>query len=196
VTEALACPGCGQALEPPSGLGLAGPCPRCGLTLLHWAGPLFFRPAGGRAGARAASGDSVCFFHASRRAETSCGSCGRFLCALCDIPMGGDHLCPSCLEEGRSPQAQALQSQRRTRVERLVFVAALLSLIPPFVFLSFLSAPFLCYFSVRGWFSTAPLPSFTRRGARLRLAAALAIGLCEAGVWLWYGGRLALKLLG
>jgi len=195
VTEALACPSCGQALVAQEGLGPAGPCPQCGRRLQYWVGPLFKRQGLARAGARAVAGDAVCYFHPGRRAETSCGACGRFLCALCDIPMGEAHLCPSCLEEGRSPQAQALQSQKRTRVERLVLVGALISLVPPFVFVSFLSAPALLFFGLRGWASTAALPPFIRRGARLRLSVGAFIGLAEAAVWLWFGARLALKLL-
>src|SRR5262249_43696258 len=54
-------------------------------------------------GERATEGEAVCFFHPEKRAATSCERCGRFLCALCDVPFGGKHLCPTCLDASKLP---------------------------------------------------------------------------------------------
>src|SRR5215472_10432910 len=46
-------------------------------------------------------GESSCFFHANKKAVLPCQSCGRFICALCDCELNGDHFCPACLETGK-----------------------------------------------------------------------------------------------
>ena len=38
-----------------------------------------------------------CFFHDSRKAETPCDLCGRFICKLCTIQIGDKKLCPTCI---------------------------------------------------------------------------------------------------
>jgi hypothetical protein len=55
-------------------------------------------------GKRAEEGEAVCFFHPEKRAESSCEQCGRFICALCDLPLGGRHLCPKCLDASKVPE--------------------------------------------------------------------------------------------
>lgn len=61
------------------------------------AGPRIGRPGEPLVDASEAS----CFFHAGKRAAIACESCGRFLCALCDLDVGGRHICPACLSAGR-----------------------------------------------------------------------------------------------
>ncbi len=42
--------------------------------------------------------ESPCFFHEDRRANTACVRCGRFVCALCELPMPPGPYCPECLD--------------------------------------------------------------------------------------------------
>jgi len=49
---------------------------------------------------RAQEGEAVCFFHPSNRAALACDACGRFICTICDLPLGARHLCPVCLSKG------------------------------------------------------------------------------------------------
>src|SRR5688500_6830337 len=45
-------------------------------------------------------GESSCFYHPAKKAVVPCDGCGRFLCALCEIDLGGQKLCSSCIETG------------------------------------------------------------------------------------------------
>jgi hypothetical protein len=48
----------------------------------------------------AMGGEAVCVFHPEKKAALACQQCGRFICTLCDLPMGSRHLCPNCVEGG------------------------------------------------------------------------------------------------
>ncbi|HXW56829.1 MAG TPA: hypothetical protein VEJ67_13850 [Candidatus Cybelea sp.] len=55
------------------------------------------------AGAAVPMGDqATCFFHPDKAFHACCQRCGRFVCALCDLQLGGDHVCPTCFERGRA----------------------------------------------------------------------------------------------
>src|SRR5207253_9363269 len=65
--------------------------------------PAYFREAvvGQQAELLLVEVESACFYHASKKAVVPCHACGRFLCALCDCDLNGEHFCGSCLETGR-----------------------------------------------------------------------------------------------
>lgn len=100
----LPCPKCRKPLEPP---GSEGPgalrCPQCRTAFQFEALPaLFAGPRIGRPGeALVDAGEASCYFHPEKRATIACESCGRFLCALCDLEVDGRHICPSCFSAGR-----------------------------------------------------------------------------------------------
>ena len=100
----LSCPKCHGVIPAPSsaGRGMAV-CPRCRAGVEFEVFPaLFAGPRLGRAGeALVDASEASCFFHAEKRAAVACESCGRFLCALCDLEMEGRHICPTCLAAGR-----------------------------------------------------------------------------------------------
>jgi hypothetical protein len=50
-------------------------------------------------------GDSGCFYHPEKKAVLPCDACGRFLCALCDCELKGQHYCPACLQSGQRKQS-------------------------------------------------------------------------------------------
>lgn len=201
MTQALACRRCGKALNSPvTGSGeapLTGllDCPACRRAQWTWMGPALYAPARNRAGARAQDGDATCFFHASRRAERACQACGRYVCALCDMPLGQAHVCPSCLEEGRSPQVQAVKEKGRLRMDRLVLGLAIISVVPPFIFLSFLTAPFVLFQCLRQWNKQPGLMPVGKTGARLRLGVAFCIAAAQLGAWSWMLGKLILAMV-
>src|SRR5262245_9590695 len=95
---------CGKCLKPlPAAvLNSAGPahCPTCRVPLHALVFPALFRPvARGEIGERLVSeGEASCYYHPQKKAVLPCSRCGRFLCALCDVDLNGEHLCPSCLE--------------------------------------------------------------------------------------------------
>ena len=78
-------------------------CPSCRTKLQVEVFPAVLRPPGpGSAGeAVVMDGEATCFFHATKRAVVPCDSCGRFLCAVCDVEMNGEHLCSLCIESGK-----------------------------------------------------------------------------------------------
>jgi hypothetical protein len=45
---------------------------------------------------------ATCFFHADKAFQACCHRCGRFVCALCDLQLGAEHVCPTCFERGRA----------------------------------------------------------------------------------------------
>ena len=44
---------------------------------------------------------ATCFFHPEKAFQACCQRCGRFVCALCDLQLGAEHVCPTCFERGR-----------------------------------------------------------------------------------------------
>ncbi len=73
----------------------------CGDLVHAWAFPAVFRgvAVGRNANARLES-EASCFYHPMSRAEVPCARCGRLLCNVCDIPIGGEHCCAVCFETG------------------------------------------------------------------------------------------------
>lgn len=51
--------------------------------------------------ASALSDQATCFFHPDKAFQACCQRCGRFVCALCDLQLGAEHVCPTCFERGR-----------------------------------------------------------------------------------------------
>lgn len=114
----LRCPACRRAIEgTPADLSALPACPSCAAPLV-----LEILPAYGRHTQRTTAperitgeGEASCFFHATRKAVVPCDECGRFLCGLCDVPIAGRHLCPTCLETSREKGQLSGLEKSRTR---------------------------------------------------------------------------------
>src|SRR5438046_1925263 len=78
--------------------GAALACPACDARLQVEIFPAFLRPlAEGQHGETIlVEGEASCFYHPRKRAVIPCSACGRFLCALCDVELNNEHLCPVC----------------------------------------------------------------------------------------------------
>ena len=113
-------------------------------------------------------GESSCFYHAHKRAVVACESCGRFLCALCDIEVGDKHRCPGCLSNtGRkTPELE----KRRTLYDGIAFALATF----PILFWPFtlITAPAAMFLTIRHW--RTPLSIFPRTKIRFVIAFLLA----------------------
>lgn len=97
------CPRCGGAMEDLSSNSLDPRlCPHCQTSFIAWLFPASTQnEIQGRCGERLQEeSEAACFHHVDKRAETACGMCGRFLCALCAIDTGDKQYCPQCLENG------------------------------------------------------------------------------------------------
>jgi hypothetical protein len=77
-------------------------CPQCAAELRGRLFPAWWVEENGAVTTSepALPGEAVCFFHPSNRAALPCDLCGRFLCTICDLPIGARHLCPVCLSHG------------------------------------------------------------------------------------------------
>lgn len=175
-----ACPRCRGPLSAPQwNTGRFAPCVTCAAPTRVEVFPALFRPiaAGATGELILAEGEAGCFYHPQKRAAVHCQSCGRFLCALCDVDLNGQHLCSACLEAG----------QRKNKIidfehKRFLFDSAALSLaVVPLVLWPFtlLTAPLAVGLAIYGWNrSKSVLP---RTHARAVLA--ILIGLGEMVGW-------------
>ena len=113
--------------------GVLAPCPGCGSMLQVEVFPALLKPLPeGRAGETIlVEGEASCFYHPQKRAVLPCAACGRFLCALCDVELNNEHLCPGCLESGRKKGKLIQLETKRTLYDSS---ALLLSVFPIFCF--------------------------------------------------------------
>ncbi len=146
------------------------PCGGCGVAVVLDVFPAAWREAGGGGTAVVGEGAASCFFHAARPAQAACEGCGRFLCALCDVPVGGASLCPECLERSqREGSVRALVTERISWGRFTLLLAALPLLLWP---ITLVTAPAVLYLVVRHWKNPG---SLVERGwPRLLLAGAIA----------------------
>ena len=176
----LSCPRCRAAL-PESFFDAAElqPCPSCLARVRVEAFPaLLSGPRVGSAGETLLiEGESSCFYHPAKRAAAACESCGRFLCALCDVDLNGRHLCPGCVESGQRKGKLKQLENRRTLYDSLALKLALLPLL--IFYLTIFTAPATLYVVIRHWRSPG---SIVRRG-RWRMVLAGLIALLELGGW-------------
>ncbi len=159
-------------------------CPGCGAQMQITAFPALYRAAATGASAELviADGEATCFYHPEKRAAAPCDSCGRFLCALCDVGLDGKHYCPACLEAGsRKGKLQSLE-RSRTRYDQVVWSLLVLPLV-----LCWVAAPITAtaalILAIWKWRAPGSLVANTR----LRLALAMAVALVEmaGSTWIW-----------
>ena len=130
-----------------------------------------------RSGEAALTGEAECFFHPEKKAERVCDRCGRFLCALCDLPIGARHLCPACVESGLgTSEAVPELVTRRTNWGRFALALTFVPFVPFFTMLAPASALAAIGCAVYGWRKP---PSLVHGRARLSAIAAILIGLAE-----------------
>ncbi|MFO1460214.1 MAG: hypothetical protein U1G08_12480 [Verrucomicrobiota bacterium] len=129
--KTIPCPRCRAAVTP---VGTPGTemerCPDCGVELR-----IEVFPAAGKVEStvapqtRTGAGEAACFYHESRRAVVPCDRCGRFLCALCDLPVGELHLCPACLDSRKQEAGLDPLETRRLRPDLIAGYLLLLGLL-------------------------------------------------------------------
>jgi hypothetical protein len=179
----LQCPRC-QALLPDN---LANqpdlsPCPACGTEVQIAVFPAIFQTA--RTGTEAENilieGESGCFYHPQKRANATCDLCGRFLCALCDCEWQGRHLCPPCLETGRTKGKVQTLEQRRTLYDQIALSLAILPLITIIgFFLTIVTAPLVLFIVIRYW----KRPGSMVQRSRIRFVIAFVLAVLQIAAW-------------
>lgn len=188
VAAPLTCPKCQADLKDDLALpGAAKACPACSRPVEGLIFPSYYRApsAGKTAEALVATEDAGCFYHPQSRAQVPCDACGRFLCALCDIELQGQHLCPACVNMGRKKR-----QIRQLDEGRVLYggMAAVVSLLPLLIFwpLSIITGPLSVFIAIYGWRK----PQSITGARRLSYVIAIILGLAQTGAWVFFGASL------
>lgn len=177
--DAITCPRCHTPVDYGNyRTGGFSPCPSCRASLRIDLFPALLRPiVTGASGHAVMSEEASCFYHPGKRAETTCDYCGRFLCSLCDMELGGSHLCPSCLEAGQKKGRLVDLERHRVLYDSTALKIAILPLI--IFWFTLVTAPMALYLSIRHWKSPG---SIVRRG-RWRFIVAMLLSSLEILGW-------------
>ena len=131
-------------------------------------------------------GEAACFYHPARKAVLPCHGCGRFMCALCDCELNGEHFCPACLESGKTKGKIKSLENRRTLYDTIALSLAILPIgLIVFWFLTIITAPMALFMAIRYW--NAPRSIVHRTKIRYVLAmifATLQIAGWGIGIYL------------
>ncbi|TAL02203.1 MAG: hypothetical protein EPO07_07580 [Verrucomicrobia bacterium] len=188
-TASVQCPKCKTTL-PDSAFNLPDflPCPGCGSGVAVTVYPAFFRPPeSGRTGELVMSeGEASCFYHPQKKATLPCEVCGRFVCALCDCVHDGKHLCPTCLETGRTKGKIKSLENTRTRYDNMIFGLAVLAFVPPIIYISFFTSAAALFLMIRH--RKSPLGLTQRSRVKFYVGGIIALlqflGWLALGTWL------------
>ena len=148
-------------------------CPACNARAQIDVFPAALRPPGPSSVGEAVmvDGEASCFYHPTKKAILPCESCGRFLCAICDVELNGQHLCPGCLESGKKKGKLKQLENKRTLYDNMALAVAGLPIL--LVWPSLIGAPIAIYLSIRYW--KAPTSVIPRTKWRFVLAIIIAL---------------------
>jgi hypothetical protein len=121
--------------------------------------------------------EASCFYHPQKKAVLPCEGCGRFLCALCDCELHGQHFCPACLETGKKKG-----KIKRLENERVLYddLALSLAVLPLLIFyFTLVTAPIALYIAIRYWNS----PRSIVRHTHWRFVVAIIFATLEMAGW-------------
>lgn len=149
-------------------------CPSCSVMTVARVFPALFREAAPPplpVETPPSEEEATCFQHASRRAVTACSQCGRYVCSLCELTLGGRVTCPVCV--GAASKSDLVTS--RTLWNNIALGTALVTG-PVFYFWIF-SAPAAVFIALRYWRAPASLV----HRAKWRFMLAILIAVAELG---------------
>ena len=154
-------------------------CPGCGADTWIDAFPALLRgaPQGRSSESLLVEDESSCFYHPSKKAVVPCDACGRFLCALCDIEMSGQHLCATCIETGVNKGKLKQLKKEHVYYDEIALTVAGVPLL--LVWPTLITAPIALYIAIRYW--KRPLSAAPR--GRWRFVAAIILASLELLVW-------------
>lgn len=167
-------------------------CPSCSSLLRADVFPAVYRslPMGRSVERLQMSNEAGCFYHPGKKAVAPCSACGRFVCALCDVALNSQHLCPACFEKGKNKRKIKSLENHRTCYDS---IALMVAAVPPLSFILYMftifTAPLSIYLTVRHW--NTPTSIIPRTKIRFILAFILA-GL-QIAAWILFFSSLALS---
>jgi hypothetical protein len=176
----VACTSCHAPIAAESLDGAFHMCQRCESSLRVYIFPALSREASAiLAEPTLIEGESSCFYHPQKKAVVACESCGRFLCALCDVEIGGVHRCPACLEAGkRKQQLQTLETEH-IRYDRIALALTTLTFL--FWPITLITAPAALFLVIRFWNRRSKILP----GTRVIYVIAGLLALAEIGGWIF-----------
>ncbi len=176
----IACTRCQTPLPPEavSTPGLAA-CRSCGSLIHADVFPALLRaPAPARpAESLVIDSDASCFLHPRKKAEGVCDQCGRFVCALCEMDIAGQRLCPACVERNEGKGKLESLANYRVLYDSIALGLAVYPLLMFFV--TCVTAPAAIYVAVRHWKSPSSIVGRTR----IRHVLAILIATAQIAGW-------------
>ena len=178
-SQMFPCPRCKKLLAPPT---QTGPqrlnCVQCGdIEAVVFPRALEPQPQAERAERIIDDQDASCFYHVESKARAACESCGRFLCALCEVQMGDAVICPGCIAAGRRKG-----NLDKSKSEELLWDQLVLALAAACLLIFYLAPLMLIpivWIVIRQW--NAPRRSLMPR-SRASYYAALGVSLVMSGL--------------
>ena len=155
-------------------------CPSCKTWLQVFVFPAFLkRDEHSHAGEQISSEEEAsCFYHPQKKATSTCDGCGVFLCGLCDIPFGQEHLCPRCLERGKEKGKLKQLENRRVLYDD---IALALAVFPVLIFyMTLFTAPATLFLAIRHW----KTPSSITRHSKFRMILAIIFSTLQIIGWI------------
>lgn len=150
-------------------------CPHCQAGLEIYAFPALYRQAEtvDLTLTALAEGDACCYEHSSKKASALCANCGRFLCALCEVTVGSETICPDCVSGRKVTSQQASLETHRTLFDSIALWLATWPLLT--FYFTVITAPLALGMSIYAW----NRPTSIVRHSRWRLFAAIGISALE-----------------
>ena len=147
-------------------------CPSCKALLRADVYPALYKslPVGLSGEALHVDKEAGCFYHPRKKAVIPCSACGRFLCTLCDVKFNGDHLCPACLEKGKTKRKIKNLENHRTCYDTIALLVATVPIVT--IWFTIFTAPLALFLTVKFW--KAPTSIVPRTKVRFVLAAFIA----------------------
>src|SRR5687767_8552351 len=158
-------------------------CPACGRRVRVRLFPALLRPIQqGSVGEHISdTGQAACFYHPHKTAHVPCDACGRFICALCDVELQGQHLCPSCVESGRRKGTLTTFENKRLLWDNIAMSVAVLPVATLVLWwASFVTAPAAIVLAITGWRKPR---SIAPRRTTLRFIIAIAFSVLVMAGW-------------
>lgn len=178
---ALNCPRCKRTLESHSwNDATSGSCRSCEAEFDFFPFPAL-TAVRARIAPQAAvlADDSVCFFHATNRAESICEDCGRLLCQVCTVAFTGRKLCPTCISTSKASEV-VTEVRERTLYDGIALGLAVLPVVTvAFWWMTIATAPIALGMVFYSWRK----PSSLVRNSRIRLVIAAIFAVLEIGAW-------------